>query len=101
MAVVEKIVAIFAVFLKFIDISTTYFVLSRTEVEVEGNPIMRYAINSIGLTPALSLSFVITSLLVWLAYKQKKYQALWIISVVLLITCINNILNVILFLNGA
>lgn len=94
---VAKILALASIILKAADVLTSYFLIDKVGTEIEANPLVRWTIESVGLSAAMGLSFITTSLLVLLAYKINRIQALWIITVILSIVCVNNVLHLILF----
>ena len=97
MVVAKKFITLSIICLKAIDVITSYFLIDKLGSHVEANPITRHIIESIGLIPALSFSFILTSLIVLIAHKYNKIQALWVVAVILSVVCINNVLQFILF----
>jgi len=86
-----------SIILKAIDIITTYLFVDKMGSIAEANPIVRESINYFGLTPALGLNFAYSVLVIILAHKLKLKRAQWGVAIILLLVCINNITQMILF----
>ena len=78
--------------LKFLDLLTTYFAVSMAGVEVEANPIMNYALNSLGCWAYLA-NFIFFAIGSWLLFRNKAKWGLIIICVICVLVVINNLIT--------
>jgi hypothetical protein len=97
MGVPRIILTLSSIILKAIDVVTTYLFVNKMGIAVEANPIVRESINYFGLIQALSLNFAYSVLVIILAHKLKLKRAQWGVAIILLLVCINNITQMILF----
>jgi len=86
---------IIALLLKVVDIGTTAFVVSEIGTRAEVNPIMKFAMNNLGLNWTLILSMMLYSVVVLFAYKVKQMMVINLSIVIMSIVAIINIISVI------
>lgn len=84
-----RIFASSAIILKALDVATTISAIN-TGAGFEANPVMAYLFESIGMLPALLLTFVIFSAIVGRLYWARSMRGLKILSFIMLMVVINN-----------
>lgn len=86
----KNILFCICVFLKAIDIITTYFLVECFGYDSEANPLVRWTIATWGLPIAMVVNFLFFSSIVILAYKINKVYIFWPMIAVLSIVAVNN-----------
>jgi len=85
-----KIVFCLCIFLKLLDVLTTYFLVYKFGPEGEMNPVVKYTIEQLGLTAAMIFNYFASIALCYWVFKRKIFYALFIIFVGFLAVVINN-----------
>lgn len=101
--------ALFLVFLKAIDVLSTYYALSNVQGSSELNPVINWAFSYIGIGPSLSLVFIIYSIIIYRIYNASNVNSKWsslinidkykiysFISILMIFTNLNNIIKIVL-----
>jgi len=90
---VSKRLFAFNVLLKSNDILTTTLAVVLHGVEAEGNPIVKYSIESLGLAPAMLLNFVVFYLMVVSLAHKKSVGFLMTVAFLSASVVVNNIIG--------
>lgn len=80
------------VFLKALDLLSTYLVVCVVGIEAEANPLVRALVDHLGVAAYFLLLAVFTGGMV-LAHHKKIERALWLTLLLMLIIVINNTFN--------
>lgn len=77
--------------LKTIDLLSTYLVIEKTGIEVEGNPIIRYSIEIFGNASYL-LNFLLFIIVMAIALRRKSKIIMISVLIIMLAAVINNLI---------
>ena len=90
------LVANIGLILKLADVFTTYLALASPAGAVEKNPVVRFCINSLGLTASMALIFFLTmfliAMLVKKCMKSKRSFSLYFVCCMMAFVVLNNLM---------
>jgi len=85
---------------KLLDNGTTYYFISKIGSEAEGNPIVRWSVDTFGLDAALLVNYIMFVIITFLLYKFNGRITLLLIILLLSIVVISNsIASIFIFIN--
>ena len=85
-----------ALWLKLLDIISTYYLLLTEGLEVEKNPVIKSMLETHGFMVALNWNFFLFAILVCTLYLTGREALLKLVTVLMSVVCATNMLSIII-----